>query len=778
MRRAYFLPAALSLIAASALPAAAPDLSAYNVVWTQPSRNAGESMPVGGGDIGLNLWVENGDILFYLSRSGTFDESNGFPKLGRIRLRLTPNPFDAPTRFEQQLKLERGYAEIVGEKAGLRAQVDLWVDVHAPVVHLEIAASRPVTAQVAYESWRTADREFLPGEADSHRSYLGAPVKPIQYRDEIAFAGSDVLAYHRNRDVETAFDLCVRQQGLEGVKDRMWNPLRDLTFGVLVRAAGMAPAGQAEGRYASTPFTAWKLQSKAPAARHDVRIYLHIDRTPDLAAWSRSLYRMVDADEKAGDEPRRRTLTWWRDFWNRSYISILPGAAKPDSQPWRIGRNYQLFRYQLAANAYGQAPTKFNGGLFTVDPEFTDPKLTYNPDDRRWGGGSFTAQNQRLVYWPMLKSGDFDMMAAQFDFYLRALKNAEIRTQVYWGHAGASFTEQMESFGLPVAYEYGWHRPGGMDRGIQDSRYVDYLWDTALEFCLMILDVERFTAADISRYLPLIESCATFFDQHYQQRLLKTEGRTLDENGRLALYPGTACETYKGTVNSVVTIAGLRTVVSRLLALPPSYLTAEKRVYYQAFARRIPPIPFRERSGHKTIAPAGLFDRIQNVEIPQLYPVFPYGIYGIGLPDLQVAIDTWRYGVETPQQKDYISWHQDAIFCARLGLTEEAAAITAQKLDDSPRRWPTFWGPGHDWVPDHNWGGSGMIGLQEMLMQTVDDRIYLLPAWPKAWDVAFRLHAPYRTTVDGRLEGGKLRNLTVTPASRAGVVIVPDWAKL
>jgi hypothetical protein len=47
-------------------------------------------MPFGGGDIGLNVWVENGDILFYLSRSGTFDENNEMLKLGRIRLTLTP----------------------------------------------------------------------------------------------------------------------------------------------------------------------------------------------------------------------------------------------------------------------------------------------------------------------------------------------------------------------------------------------------------------------------------------------------------------------------------------------------------------------------------------------------------------------------------------------------------------------------------------------------------------------------------------------------------------
>ena len=37
-----------------------------NLVWNTQSRNASESMPCGGGDIGMNVWVENDDVLFYL----------------------------------------------------------------------------------------------------------------------------------------------------------------------------------------------------------------------------------------------------------------------------------------------------------------------------------------------------------------------------------------------------------------------------------------------------------------------------------------------------------------------------------------------------------------------------------------------------------------------------------------------------------------------------------------------------------------------------------------
>jgi hypothetical protein len=118
------------------------------------------------------------------------------------------------------------------------------------------------------------------------------------------------------------------------------------------------------------------------------------------------------------------------------------------------------------------------------------------------------------------------------------------------------------------------------------------------------------------------------------------------------------------------------------------------------------------------------------------------------------------------------SWHQDGIFFARMGMIKEAAEFNTRKLKDSPRRYPTFWGPGHDWVPDHNWGGSGMIGLQEMLLQTIDDKILLFPAWPKEWDVDFKLHAPEKTTVECMLKNGKIIRMKIFPESRSKDVVI------
>ena len=64
-----------------------------------------------------------------------------------------------------------------------------------------------------------------------------------------------------------------------------------------------------------------------------------------------------------------------------------------------------------------------------------------------------------------------------------------------------------------------------------------------------------------------------------------------------------------------------------------------------------------------------------------------------------------------------------------------------------------------------------MIGLQEMLLQTDGKNIYLFPAWPKSWDVHFKLYAPYATTVEATLKSGRLISLDVQPASRRADIV-------
>src|SRR6266542_6744261 len=113
------------------------ELRHCNITWNIQSNNSGESMPCGGGDIGLNVWVENNELLFYIAKSGTFDENNTLAKLGRIRIKLSPNPFEGKT-FHQELILKDGYVNIKASNGKLTSNISIWVDVFHPAIHVDI----------------------------------------------------------------------------------------------------------------------------------------------------------------------------------------------------------------------------------------------------------------------------------------------------------------------------------------------------------------------------------------------------------------------------------------------------------------------------------------------------------------------------------------------------------------------------------------------------------------------------------------------------------------
>ncbi len=734
----------------------------YNPIWTSQSKNSAQSMPLGGGDIGLNVWVENNDILFYIARSGTFDENNSLLKLGRVRLQFSPNPFENGADFKQELHLNEGYITITGTKNKQKTEVRLWVDVFSPKVHIEINGNQAISATATYESWRHKDR-ILKGRENNQNSYKWAPQGEVKTsKDEIGFQQNAIQFYHQNQS-NTVFDVTVKQQGMDAVKAQLFNPLKNLVFGGQLDGTNFIPAGNTEGKYLDTEFKGWKLQSKSPARKHHLTLALHTQYTETVSRWQSGLTSTIAKNAKKQKDAVSKTQQWWKDYWKRSFIHL---NSNTDTVTQQVGRNYQLMRYMLGCNSQGNYPTKFNGGLFTYDPSLTDSTQRFTPDFRNWGGGTHTAQNQRLVYWPMLKSGDFDLMKPQFNFYLQMLKNAEMRSEVYWNHKGACFTEQLENFGLPNPAEYNWKRPANYDRGMEHNAWLEYEWDTVFEFCMMMLETERYTGEDIKNYIPFIESCLSFFNEHYQYLAKQRGSKAFDADGKLVLYPGSGAETYKMAYNPTSTIAALRIVLSRLLELPESYLSTEKRAEWQTMLSRIPAISFREFNGHPTISPAKLWERINNTESPQLYPIFPWGIYGVGKPGLDTAINTFKYDTDVLKFRSHIGWKQDNIFAARLGLTSDAWQLTSSKLKDSGRRFPAFWGPGFDWTPDHNWGGSGMIGLQEMLLQADGKKILLFPAWPKDKDVHFKLHAPYQTTVEASWKNGKLEFLKVFPEVR------------
>ncbi|TLS51283.1 hypothetical protein FE782_16275 [Paenibacillus antri] len=736
----------------------------YNVSWDSPSAGAVGSMPIGNGDIGLNVWAEeDGDLLFYIGKTDAWSETGRLLKLGKIRLSLTPNPFLAGRPFLQELDLEDGAIRIEAGEAGSRVRIRLWVDANAPVVYAEMDGDREFEASAALEVWRTETVE-LTGHALGAANLSRSPVPVFEDGDTVVEGEGPILAwYHRNE--RSVWPDSLRLQSLEGLLAKgAQDPLLHRTFGGVLRGGGVDGAiegtaeGASEGGWAKAGDRMLTTSRPSRSAAFSVRVLTA--QTASAAAWLEAAEAIPAADRA----PERRAAfeahrAWWRAFWAGSRIDLRGAAPAHDDEAFAVARGYTLQRFMNACGGRGAYPIKFNGSIFTFDVTYDDGfdfSGEFDADYRRWGGG-YWFQNTRLPYWSMLASGDFELMTSLFYMFCNNLQLAEERTRRYYGHEGAYFPETMTFWGAYLNPDYGWDREG-KPAGQADNSYIRHYMQNNLELLLLMLshyeytgDRETFEAAS----LPVIESCLRFFDRH----------NPVDERGRLRLEPAQALENWHEAVNPLPEIAGLRVVLSRLLRLPE--LPAESREAWESLRRRLPDVPeATDEDGEAVFAPAeAYFGDIMNSENVELYAVFPYRIAAVGTPELEKGRRTF----DRRRVKGTGGWRQDAIQAAYLGLAEQAREFAAFNYTTpyEAARFPAFWGPNFDWMPDQDHGSVANIALQTMLLQCDGDRILLCPAWPKAWNAEFRLRAPYGTIVEGAVRDGKLERLKVTPEERA-----------
>jgi len=933
-------------------------LDRYNVVWEGPSKDSPGSMPLGNGDIGLNVWVEeNGDLVFYISKTDAWSENCRLVKLGRVRVRVKPNPLTEGAVLFQTLRLLEGEVEVRAIRGDDTLEMRVWVDANRPVIRVEAESKRRFAMEAAVELWRTEARELQGAEMFSAYGLNGAPYPVICHPDTVVEGQRDrVVWYHRNPT--SIWEDTLRRQGMESWIGREADPLLHRTFGGMMKGQGLVSV------------SAKVLRSRRPATQQVLSIYCLTAQTPSEEEWLRRLEALVRHVDRVGvEQGRAEHRKWWAAFWDRSWVRVEGTVAGkkmvPNELPLRIGacseganqflgliararvwnralrqeeiealaqdtaahppregllldldlgtpqnggyrnaaadrfhartvgrveqaelegvraarfvgegwvevaddpalrlteavtmdawiapdaigpaggriidktkagtsngymidtfpgnslrmiidpltlsydarlrpgewvhvagsydsatgeerlyingrvvasadlagstyevtQGYILQRFMNACAGRGAYPIKFNGSIFTVDAVEGDQKL--DADYRRWGG-PYWFQNTRLPYWPMLASGDFDMMRPLFEMYRRALPFCKERTKVYFGHEGAFFPETMYFWGAYATENYGWDRTGKHVSHV-DNTFIRWYWCGGLELSAMMLDYYAFTGDEAfarETLLPIAAAVVDFYDQHYQR----------DENGRLLLKPAQALETWQNVVNPLPDIAGLRFVLEGLLALPEGLVGPALKEKWRRLVGELPPLPTTEVDGTTILAPAAeILGGRSNCENPELYAVFPFRLFGVGKPGLEMARDTFARRTF----RGHWGWQQDDTQAAFLGLAKEAAELVAARfgMHNPGQRFPAFWGPNFDWVPDQDHGANGLMALQTMLLQWHGRQLFLFPAWPRHWDVEFKLHAPMNTTIEGVYRKGRLERLSVTPERRRSDLVVME----
>ncbi len=475
---------------------------------------------------------------------------------------------------------------------------------------------------------------------------------------------------------------------------------------------------------------------------------LHADTPVPMGQW-------VHLAAVIGTESGRREI-----YMNGRMIASAPSAPTPSL----VTRAYVLSTAMTRWASRGGFPIKFNGSIFTVEPRPTNG-APYNADFRNWGG-DYWWQNTRLSYEPMLARGEWSAMDSLFATYERVLPGAKARTKLYYGADGVYFPETMTQFGTYANGDYGWNREGAKIGDIH-CPWWQWSWQQNLELTDLMLRRYAYSLDREfleTRALPMARESLRYYSSRFPR----------DDKGLLRITPTQAVETYwHGVVNDTPTVAGLHAVLNRLNALPDDMGSPSDRAEWRAFAKALPPIPTRDAKGVTLIAPAAEYeDKQSNVENPELYAVHPFNLYSVGQPGLDVA----RASYAARHHKSTVGWTQDGMVAAMLGLTDEAAAIMGAKARNNHRahRFPAIWGPNFDWLPDQCHNGNITNTLQLMAIQNVAGKIHLLPAWPKSWDVSFRLWAEGGTVVECEYRSGKIVSLKVTPESRRGDIVLPQ----
>lgn len=734
----------IALLISPAIPAAPLSqeelmaaVSSNDVVWDEPGRSSADSMPLGNGDIGLNVWTEpNGDILFYIGKSDAWTENPmgtaGLGKVGRVRLSFTPALFgggDAVTNgFSQTLRLYDGQIVI----RGLHGELRLWVDANAPVIHAESKGSAACVLTVSLDPYRMeeppAQGQPSPGDSNSNLSALREP-KPDHHAEGL----HDRLAWCH-------FDGTTNALGKPTIPEVVnWG------FGALVQGRDMTANGK--GTLVSSSGT-----------DHEVAVTVASGKAASASDWIDSVLHASTAAFPASEGKQWQAhAEWWHSFWDRSYIFA---GGTPEAE--KVTQGYTLQRFVTACAGRGAWPIKFNGSLFVVDW----PSLSFGKDkatgqeiirpvtaDFRLWGGRYWFQNTRAMYWPRLKAGDNDILQPLFRMYLGQIRNNEATVKKLYNHEGSYVAETSPHWGaLPNLV------------GKTNGAYTDFYFTPVLELSTMMLDYYDHTQDEAfvrETLFPFANLGLAFFANHFPR----------DDRGKLLLSPDNAIEMYWMVSNPLPDIAGLHYVLARLQQLPSDLATPEMKKSWSDLQAILPPVPVGPKEGKTMLLP---YDpalngdvKAHNFENPELYAVYPFRLHG--LPELGKAdIEAARNAYDRRLHKAFHCWGQDPIDAAYLGLTDEAKRLVLHNLTnkDPRQKFPAFWDKGHDYAPDQDIGGNGELALQLMMMQTEGRKILLLPAWPKEWSCTFKLHAPFKTVISGTVADGKVASLAVDPPER------------
>lgn len=462
-------------------------LRRHDIVFKSPQMEGFEGLPLGNGDISLMMWSVGEGLRMQLNKNDTWTQPDEeAPMLlrscGRVNIDFGQPCNDLLYLDDFEARLSIGEAK-VGYRTSTpfcTIQAEAFVDTETNLVVIDL-------------SYETLSSDVEPVVRISLERY-GSRAFPYWYSGMVRGAKTGL----GNVRADVAGESITIVESFDDVSG--------LRVASAARLIGQnCPAKTVNEKRSEIE---WRVKSTKK-----VTLLIAVASSGDHGNVAAKALGILENAENTLDLIRARQGQWWREFWNRSFLSVSRQDSEADYD--YMENLYYMQLYAMGSASRGNYPMIFNGGAYT-----------WNRDTRQWVNPHHW--NIQQSYWSMDACNRPELLEPYFKTYSRMIPAARKFTRdnkrVFRGMA---ISEMHDFSGRMLSY-HGALTPASQ---IAQQYWNHYLYNQDVAF---LRD---------SAY-PFIKECADFYAEYAS--LNEKTGKY--EIGPAAVYECEFGESFKNTV--------------------------------------------------------------------------------------------------------------------------------------------------------------------------------------------------------------------------------------
>ena len=419
---------------------------------------------------------------------------------------------------------------------------------------------------------------------------------------------------------------------------------------------------------------------------------------------------------------------FWNGFWQKSFVQY----SNTDTSADYLENLYYLSTYMIAQGAYGNYPFHFINGVWRA-----------TGDNTKWSNG-YWWWNQRDVYHSFMASNHVDAVKAFNNMYSRNVAAITARTNQRFSLPGIRVPETM-----------GWN---GNDSG--ETEWTNVIYSTSVEAANNMYAQYRYSGDEAylkDTVYPFMREVAKF----YTARLSKN-------GAQYYMAVSNAHETYWLVKNAITDLMAIRSMFPVAIAVAKKLnLDADLQTQWQDVLTNLVPYG-TDATTYLPYEGGGAIQR--NGENVSCELIWPYNMTGIGAPDYDRALATWK---ARPSPYSNV-WANDAIQAARLGLGKES--FDGMKL--MLQRYQNYTnGMTNNTNGVFEYLGVHLLVMNESVLQSYNDKIRVFPALPADASLVtrFTLLAQGGFLVSSEREGGDIKYVGIKSQLGGMATVINPW---